>query len=107
MHIFAGRDDERKRKRKSRWQGDEKEKIFIPGMPTVLPPNLSKDQEEAYLCEYLNNIYSYRFRSLHLNFLDNVTVIFSTKCSHQLYKTIFYLTIGCLFCDVAGVQDSA
>jgi len=40
---------ERKKKRKSRWGGDEKEKTFIPGMPTVLPANLTKDQEEAYL----------------------------------------------------------
>lgn len=41
--------EERKRRRKSRWQGDEKDKTFIPGMPTVLPSNMSKDQEEAYL----------------------------------------------------------
>lgn len=41
--------EERRKKRKSRWGGDEKEKIFIPGMPTVLPTNLSKEQEEAYL----------------------------------------------------------
>ena len=51
-YIFSGRDTERRRKRKSRWQGDEKEKTFIPGMPTVLPSNLSKEQEEAYLCKY-------------------------------------------------------
>lgn len=51
LPIFAGRESERKRKKKSRWQGDEKEKIFIPGMPTVLPANLTKDQEEAYLCK--------------------------------------------------------
>lgn len=40
---------EKKKKRRSRWGGDEKEKTFIPGMPTVLPANLTKDQEEAYL----------------------------------------------------------
>lgn len=43
--------EERRKKRKSRWGGDEKEKIFIPGMPTVLPTNLSKEQEEAYLVQ--------------------------------------------------------
>ena len=40
---------EKKKKRKSRWGNDEKEKTFIPGMPTVLPANLTKDQQEAYL----------------------------------------------------------
>ena len=44
---------ERKKKRRSRWGGDEKEKTFIPGMPTVLPANLTKDQEEAYLGNYI------------------------------------------------------
>jgi hypothetical protein len=40
----------RKRKRKSRWGAEDiSEKLFIPGMPTVLPANLSKEQEEAYL----------------------------------------------------------
>ena len=42
---------DRKRKRKSRWGGDEKEKAFIPGMPTVIPPGLSKEQERLYLCK--------------------------------------------------------
>jgi len=41
--------EERRKRRKSRWGGDENEKTFIPGMPTVLPTNLSKEQEEAYL----------------------------------------------------------
>lgn len=40
---------DRKKKKRSRWGVDEKEKTFIPGMPTVLPANLTKDQEEAYL----------------------------------------------------------
>lgn len=43
---------EKKKKRRSRWGGDEKEKTFIPGMPTVLPANLTKDQEEAYLVQF-------------------------------------------------------
>lgn len=46
------RERERKRKRKSRWGGDEKEKVFIPGLPTVLPNNLNPQQERAYLCKY-------------------------------------------------------
>lgn len=42
---------ERKRKRKSRWTGGEDDKTFIPGMPTMLPMGLNKEQEEAYLCK--------------------------------------------------------
>ncbi|XP_049784088.1 splicing factor 1-like [Schistocerca cancellata] len=43
--------EERRKRRRSRWGGDEKEKTFIPGMPTVLPTNLSKQQEQAYLVQ--------------------------------------------------------
>jgi len=42
---------ERKRKRKSRWGAAEGEKTCIPGMPTVIPSGLSKEQEEAYLLQ--------------------------------------------------------
>ena len=42
---------ERKRKRKSRWGAAEGDKTCIPGMPTVLPSGLSKEQEEAYLLQ--------------------------------------------------------
>ena len=46
----------RKRKRKSRWgTEDVMDKIFIPGMPTVLPANLSKEQEDAYLRKSLSS----------------------------------------------------
>ena len=46
--------EERRRKRKSRWGGNDGiEKTFIPGMPTMMPQGLSKDQEEAYLRKYL------------------------------------------------------
>ncbi len=38
-----------KRKKKSRWGGDQVEKAYIPGMPTVIPQGLSKNQEEMYL----------------------------------------------------------
>ncbi|CAG0901674.1 unnamed protein product [Darwinula stevensoni] len=40
---------DRKRRRKSRWADDTKS--ILPGMPTVLPSNLSKEQEEAYLLQ--------------------------------------------------------
>lgn len=40
---------ERKRKRRSRWMGSENEKAVIPGMPTILPPDLPADQAEAYV----------------------------------------------------------
>ncbi|XP_051153230.1 splicing factor 1-like [Leptopilina boulardi] len=41
--------EERRKKRKSRWGGSEHDKTFIPGMPTVLPTNLTPEQEQAYL----------------------------------------------------------
>ncbi len=48
----------RKRKRKSRWgTEDVTEKLFIPGMPTVLPANLSKEQEEAYIRKFSFKVY--------------------------------------------------
>lgn len=46
------KEERRARKRKSRWGAEETDKTFIPGMPTVIPTNLSKDQEQAYLCKY-------------------------------------------------------
>jgi len=42
--------EERKKKRKSRWT-DETCKTFIPGLPTMIPTGMSKEQEEAYLCK--------------------------------------------------------
>ena len=48
-------EEEKRRRRRSRWAGGEHEKIFIPGMPTILPCNLSKEQEEAYLHRHLLN----------------------------------------------------
>lgn len=40
----------RKKKRQSRWVTTEKDpKSFIPGMPTIIPSNMSKEQEKAYL----------------------------------------------------------
>lgn len=43
----------RRKKRKSRWT-DESSKTFIPGLPTMIPGGMTKDQEEAYLCKYQN-----------------------------------------------------
>lgn len=62
--LFSGAEsrEERRKKRKSRWGGDEKEKIFIPGMPTVLPTNLTKEQEEAYLGMHIFLSYTYNCR---------------------------------------------
>ena len=52
--------EERRRKRKSRWGGQETtEKTFIPGMPTMMPQGLSKDQEEAYLRKSLSFHFSF------------------------------------------------
>ncbi|XP_059476191.1 splicing factor 1-like [Neocloeon triangulifer] len=45
------REERRARRKKSRWGGGEFEKTFIPGMPTILPSNLSKSQEKAYLLQ--------------------------------------------------------
>jgi splicing factor 1 len=42
----------RKRKRASRWgDGADTEKTVIPGMPTVLPTNLTQEQEKAYITQ--------------------------------------------------------
>lgn len=48
-------DQEKKKRRKSRWGAEETDKTFIPGLPTVLPTNLSKEQEEAYVCKYFHD----------------------------------------------------
>lgn len=59
--TFIGETKEERRKRKkSRWGSDEKDKSFILGMPTVLPTNLSKEQEAAYLCKY-TELYEHAF----------------------------------------------
>lgn len=43
-----------KRKKKSRWAtGNDNDKTFIPGMPTILPSTMTPDQQEAYLGRYL------------------------------------------------------
>jgi len=47
------KEGERKKRKKTRWGGSEHDKTFIPGMPTVLPTNLTPEQEKAYLCKFL------------------------------------------------------
>ena len=42
----------KKRKRRSRW-GDEEERTNIPGMPASLPSNITPEQKEQYLSEFL------------------------------------------------------
>jgi hypothetical protein len=55
--------EERRKKRKSRWGGnDGQEKTFIPGMPTMMPQGLNRDQEEAYLRKCLDQ-YTYSLYS--------------------------------------------
>lgn len=54
--------EERRKRRKTRWSGSEHDKTFIPGMPTVLPTNLTPEQEKAYLCKFIFcNFFSYHF----------------------------------------------
>ena len=50
----------RKKKRKSRWT-DETCKTFIPGLPTMIPTGMSKEQEEAYLCKSCLFIFLFSF----------------------------------------------
>ncbi len=53
QHSVEDAAAERRRKRKSRWGGeDASAKTFIPGMPTIMPAGLTKEQEEAYLREF-------------------------------------------------------
>lgn len=44
--------ERRARRRRTRWMGSEHDKTFIPGLPTVLPSTLTREQEEQYLREY-------------------------------------------------------
>lgn len=44
--------ERRLRRRRTRWMGSEHDKTFIPGLPTVLPSTLTKEQEDQYLREY-------------------------------------------------------
>ncbi|XP_075544966.1 splicing factor 1-like isoform X2 [Dermacentor variabilis] len=63
MGSLEANTGERRRKRRSRWCCDEKEKVFIPGMPTVLPTNLDPNQERAYLLQLQIEELSRRLRT--------------------------------------------
>ncbi len=68
----GGGASDRKRKRRSRWGGgDAEDKTFIPGMPTMMPSGLSKEQEEAYLCKCF---FSPPSSSLHLRFRESTYI---------------------------------
>lgn len=42
-----------KKRKRSRWNQDTMEqKTVIPGMPTVIPPGLTREQERAYIGKY-------------------------------------------------------
>jgi len=72
--------EERRRKRKSRWGGQETtEKTFIPGMPTMMPQGLSKDQEEAYLLQLKIEDASRRLRTGDLGIPLNPEERFATN----------------------------
>jgi splicing factor 1 len=43
-----GFEDQQPKRRKSRW-GAENDRVNMPGLPTALPPNLSKDQLDSYV----------------------------------------------------------
>lgn len=63
--------EERRKKRKSRWGGSETDKVIIPGMPTILPPNLTKEQEKIYLRKYDLMLF-------HLSHLTHDTPLYSS-----------------------------
>lgn len=53
------RQQERERKRKSRWSTT---KSFVPGMPTVLPPGLDDNQQRCYLRKLHFSLFGQRER---------------------------------------------
>lgn len=45
---------QKKQRKKSRWSSETPDqKTVIPGMPTVIPPGLTRDQERAYIGNFL------------------------------------------------------
>ncbi|XP_050677862.1 splicing factor 1 isoform X2 [Leptidea sinapis] len=55
--------ERRARKRRTRWMGSEHDKTFIPGLPTVLPSCLTREQEEQYLLQLQIEEVSRKLRS--------------------------------------------
>lgn len=44
---------QKKQRKKSRWSSETPDqKTIIPGMPTVIPPGLTRDQERAYIGKF-------------------------------------------------------
>ncbi len=48
VHVHV--DEPTKKKRRSRWASEDTRTV-IPGLPTVLPSNLSEPQQKLYLCK--------------------------------------------------------
>lgn len=60
-----------KKRKKSRWSSETPDqKTVIPGMPTVIPPGLTRDQERAYIGEYLY-LYSHTVTSFCYEVAEN------------------------------------
>ncbi|XP_041988925.1 splicing factor 1 isoform X2 [Aricia agestis] len=64
--------ERRARRRRTRWMGSEHDKTFIPGLPTVLPSSLTKEQEEQYLLQLQIEEVSRKLRSGDLGIPANV-----------------------------------
>ncbi|KAJ8405420.1 hypothetical protein AAFF_G00318930 [Aldrovandia affinis] len=52
LQSGGGDFDQKKPRKRSRWSSETPDqKIVIPGMPTVIPPGLTQDQERAYIVQ--------------------------------------------------------
>ncbi len=49
LYFLDDQEPRRKKKRASRWAGTESDKAVIPGIPTIMPANMTSEQEKAYL----------------------------------------------------------
>ncbi|UYV68621.1 SF1 [Cordylochernes scorpioides] len=63
--------EERKKRRRSRWEADEKQKVIIPGLPTYIPSNLTPEQEKIYLLQVQIEAISRRLRTGDLGIPEN------------------------------------
>ncbi|XP_070185491.1 splicing factor 1-like isoform X2 [Littorina saxatilis] len=61
----------RKKKKRSRWNTEIDDKTVIPGMPTTIPPNLSKEQEKQYIVHLQIEEISRKLRSGDLGISPN------------------------------------
>ena len=85
----------RKKKRKSRWT-DESCKTFIPGLPTMIPTGMSKEQEEAYLCKWTLFICKFSFPSFRPEDFRLVYTFSYQVCVSPMiiYQIAAFLTFG-------------